>query len=351
MADPDRVLILAPNWLGDAVMSFPALAGLRRRWESAELIVAARRSVADLFRLTPFVDDVRVLRWGGRPLRPRGLLEDVAALRGLGADVAILFPNSFASALLVQAARVPARWGYATDGRARLLSEAVSRPGEPMHQERYYRQLVDRAGRTESTPEATAAMPALAVPEAVAASARRMMSEGGWDGERPLLIVAPGAAYGSAKRWPPTHFARAITELIDRRGLTCVLVGGKEDAATTGAVRAAVDPAQRDKVMDLAGRTTLPELGALLSMASACVSNDSGAMHLAGALSVPLVALFGPTNERETAPLLGPGGRVELLTHDVPCRPCMLRECPIGHPCMNGLGPDRVVSAVESVMA
>jgi heptosyltransferase-2 len=131
----------------------------------------------------------------------------------------------------------------------------------------------------------------------------------------------------------------------------CVLVGSSADAAITRWVRALVPDDERPAVIDLAGSTTLETLMGVLSLATACVSNDSGAMHVAGAVGVPLAALFGPTRERETAPLSGRGGRVEILINHVWCRPCMLRECPIDHRCMQGLPPERVLSVVTDLMA
>ena len=162
--------------------------------------------------------------------------------------------------------------------------------------------------------------------------------------------MAPGAAYGGAKRWPAMHFAEVAARLIRDHQSCCVLVGSSADAATTNWVRALVPEDERVQVYDLAGSTSLDSLAGVLRLASACASNDSGVMHLAGAVGVPLAALFGPTRERETAPLAGAGGRTDVLINHVWCRPCMLRECPLDHRCMNGLSPDRVMRAVTDLM-
>jgi len=341
MSDPARVLVLAPNWLGDLVMALPAIADLRRRFPAAELAVAARRGVVDLFQLVPAIDRVVTLEWNGR-CRSRGLFrDDVARLRALGADLAILLPNSLASAWLVTQAGVPERWGYRSDLRGRLLSRAVSRPAGSMHQGAYYQYLTRELGIDSGPLE-----PVLTVPETVTSAAARFLVERGWDTARPLVVCAPGAAYGSAKRWIPESMAQVVRNLVRERRATCVLVGSAADSSTTTEVRAAVGAEAEPHVIDAAGQTTLEMLAGVLALATSCVSNDSGAMHVAAAVGAPLVALFGPSNEYETAPLTREGRRAAVLTRDVWCRPCMLRTCPIDHRCMKGITPERVYAAV-----
>ena len=327
---PDPVLVVAPNWLGDAVMALPAIAGVRRHFASTRLVVAARRSVADLFRLVPGVDSL--------------VSADPAGVRDAGASTAILLPNSFASAWLVRRAGIPERWGYAADLRSRLLTRAIRRPGTPLHQGEYYQHLVRELGIETGPLE-----PSLAIPSTAMSDARALLAARGWDGVRPLIVLAPGAAYGKAKQWIPSHVVRLVTDLARDRQATCALIGSRGDAATTSAIRAAVPDDCRSGIIDLAGATTLPVLAAVLSLSRACVSNDSGAMHLAGAAGVPLVAIFGSTNEHATSPLARAGTPAEVLTHSVWCRPCMLRECPIDHRCMTGIEPRGVLSALDRV--
>ena len=322
------VLVVAPNWLGDVVMALPAIADVRRHFASARLVVAARRSVADLFRLVPGVDSVAT--------------GDPAGVRDAGASTAILLPNSFASAWLVKRSGVPARWGYAADLRSPLLTRAVRRPRTPLHQGAYYQHLVRELGIETGPLE-----PALSIPADARQDARALLTARGWDGVGPLIVLAPGAAYGKAKQWIPSHVVRLVTDLAGDRQVTCVLVGSPGDAATTAAIRAAAPEEGRSRILDLAGATSLPVLAAILSLSRACVSNDSGAMHLAAAAGVPVVAIFGSTNERATSPLTRAGVRAEVLTHPVWCRPCMLRECPIDHRCMTGIEPRQVLAAVD----
>ena len=345
MPEPTCVLVMAPNWLGDAVMALPALADLRRHFAGARLVVAARASIAPLYALVPGVDEVVTLQWRGGLLRRRSMHADAERLRAVGAAVAILFPNSFAAAWLVNTAGVADRWGYASDWRRPLLTRAVRRVRRSQHQGAYYQTLVRELGAPVGPLE-----PRLEIPATVTAAARQLLSERGWDATRPLMVVAPGAAYGTAKRWLPSHFARLVDTWSRERGLQCVMVGSAADRETTQWILGLLDASIRRAAIDLAGVTSLETLAGVLGLAAVCVSNDSGAMHLAGAAGVPLAALFGPTREYETAPLVRQGGRAEVLIHPVWCRPCMLRECPIDHRCMKGLQPEQVSGAVARLL-
>jgi heptosyltransferase II len=345
MRDPSRIVVLSPNWLGDAVMALPAIADLRRRYPSAHLAVAARASVAPMFELAPGVDAVVTLRWKGRVFDRAGLRADAAALRETRFDAALLLPNSMASAWLTRRAGVAERWGYAADYRSPFLTRAVPKPKGSRHQARYYQHLTETLGAPAGPLE-----PILTAAATDVAAARSLLSERGWDGVRPLVVLAPGAAYGHAKRWPPERYAALVSTLVSSHGATCALVGAGVDAEATRLVRDLADEAARPHVIDLANLTTLRTLAAVLSLARACVSNDSGAMHLAAAVGVRVVAVFGPTREKETAPLARAARPATVLVHDVFCRPCMLRECPIDHRCMTQLDPARVQAAVTEAM-
>ena len=330
MTDARPLLVVAPNWLGDAVMALPAIVDLGRHFASKPLMIAARPGVSSLFGMVPVVTAV---------VKP-----DVAAIGGANPAITVLLPNSFASAWLAWRAGVPERWGYARDMRRVLLTRAVSRPKQRMHQGEYYQHLVRELGIATGPLE-----PAITIPANAISDARRLLTQHGWDEESPLIVLAPGAAYGKAKQWIPSYVVRLVTELIARYGVTCGLIGSRGDAATTRAIRSAVPSQQQPRVLDLAGATTLPVLAATLSLASVCISNDSGAMHLAGAVGVPVVAIFGPTNEHATSPLMRRDVPSALLTAHVWCRPCMLRECPIDHRCMTMIEPEGVREAAETL--
>ena len=340
----DRLLVMSPNWLGDAVMSLPALSDLRRSLPDARLIVAARRAVAGLFAMAPAVDEVLTLEWSGRLTARGSRRRDAGTLREVRADAAVLLPNSFASAWLARQAGIPERWGYATDMRGMLLTRGVRRPAIRVHQAEYYRRLVRELG-VESGP----LEPDLVVPPHAIERARDLLRARGWDSARPLVVMAPGAAYGGAKRWPPAHFAAVASSLVREHRACVALVGSSADADTTREVWSLVAPEAAAGVVDLAGATSLETLAGVMSLAEVAVSNDSGAMHLAGAAGAHVVALFGPTRERETTPLGRPGRRIEVAINHVWCRPCMLRECPLDHRCMIGLRPEKVLRIVARI--
>ena len=349
----ERLVVLAPNWLGDAVMALPAIADVRRRFPDAHLAVAARASIADLFRFVPGLDAVVTLEAGA------GAVGHAKALAGGLFDTAILLPNAFRAAWLAWRAGVTNRWGYRADGRGLLLTRGVTKPESGCHQSAYYQQLT-RALGIESGP----GEPCLDVPPPVRAAALDRLTSQGYDGASPVVVIAPGAAYGTAKQWTPAHVATLITRMIAAPATTpatttagrpwCVLVGSRGDMDTgrtiLAALSAALPGATATRVIDLVGQTTIEMLMGVLSAADVCVSNDSGAMHMAAAAGTRVVGLFGPTDERQTSPIARPGSRAVVLTHPVWCRPCMLRECPIDHSCMTGITPDLVVEQVRSMM-
>jgi heptosyltransferase-2 len=339
------VLVMSPNWLGDAVMALPAIADVRRRFPEVRLVIAARRSVADLFTMAPGVDRVITLEWKGKIQQRRALRQDIAALKALDADASVLLPNAFSAAWLAARAGIRERWGYARDFRRLLLSRAIAPPRRSLHQAAYYQHLVRALGMDSGPLE-----PTLIVPDDAIVGARTLLNSRVWTSSRALIAIAPGAAYGTAKRWLPEHYANLASSLV-QTGAQCVLVGSAGDVETTDWIQRLIPDAQRRHVLDLTGVTTLSSLAGVMALARVFVSNDSGAMHLAAAVGTPVTAIFGPTREYETRPLPRAGGRAEVLIHPVWCRPCMLRECPIDHRCMKGLLPERVAATVRELMA
>jgi heptosyltransferase-2 len=351
------VCVFAPNWLGDAVMALPAIADLRRHFAGARFVVAARPSVASLFELVPGIDAVVTLQWRARLFSGRTLQEDIVALRtscnpaardgdSSGVHgVALMLPNSFATAWLAKRALFVERWGYATDWRRQLLTRPVRQPRASMHQGRYYQHLTEALGIVNGPLE-----PQVDVPEGVREKTREQLSRAGWDGRQTLVAMAPGAAYGTAKRWLPKYFAEVIALLQRDHKVRTVLVGSAGDAETIRIILRQ-ESARGAQPIDMVGATSLHGLAGVLAMSAACLSNDSGAMHLAGAIGTPVVALFGPTRETETAPLTRADGYRDVLINPVWCRPCMLRECPIDHRCMKGLRPALVLESVARAIA
>jgi len=319
-----RLLIVAPNWLGDAVMALPAIADVRRASSGTTVAVAAKPAVASLFALVKDVDEV--VEIGETPL---------------SADLGLLLPNSFRSAMTLLRSRIPERWGYRTDCRGPLLTRAISPVPIGVHQVEYYQHLADALVFPSG-----ASTPRIETTCELRNAGLRLLAERGWNGAEPLVALAPGGAYGGAKRWPAEHFAALAHELASD-GVRCVIVGSAADERTRLDIESRFD-GNRGAMVDLVGRTDVPVLAGVLAQVRALVANDSGVMHLGAALGVPTVGLFGPTDERLTAPRSTAARAV--LAEPVWCRPCMLRECPLDHACMRRLSPAAVAAAARRLM-
>jgi heptosyltransferase II len=316
--DYSNILVRATNWVGDAVMSLPALQAIRERFPRARISALAKPWVADLYGREAFLDEI-ILYSGESPWRTG---HDLRVRRF---DCAILFQNAFEAAWIAWLARIPARIGYKRDGRQLLLTRAVSvpRPGEiPRHERFYYLELLRRAGLIDSLPRCE--------------EIRLRRDPAATNGKR-VIGVSPGAAYGTAKRWLPERFAEAAGELAKARGASIALFGSKSERKLCEQVAQSLNGHQ---VVNYAGETTLAQFIELAESCELFLTNDSGAMHIASALGVPTVAIFGATDDTTTGPT---GANARVVRHPVDCSPCLLRECPIDHRCMTGVSAGRVV--------
>ena len=331
MKPPARLILRAPNWLGDAVMAIPALDAVRRAYPDTTMVLAARAPVAPLFEEETAVrpDEILVV----------DAARETAQLRLARADAILLMPNSFGSAWNASRAGIAERWGFRASGRGWMLTRGVRRPRGRVHQIEYYLALVRGLGV-----DAPSALPRLIARADSLGQAEALLRRHGAADAAPLVGFAPGAAYGRAKRWPPERVAAVIAGL-GRQGATAVLVGAAADRDTARAIESSLPAGTRP--VNLVGRTSLRQLVGVIARCAAFVSNDSGAMHVAAALGVPLTAIFGPTDERVTAP----GGPADLIVRDVFCRPCLLRECPIDHRCMKRIDVDSVYASVSGHLA
>lgn len=327
MTTSARLLVRAPNWVGDVVLSLPALRDLRRAFPASRLEVLARPWVAGLYAAVPEIDGV---------IESRGTLADAAPIRGRY-DVGLLLPNSFASAFTLWRAGIPERWGYATDARGALLTRScrVSASLGGRSQVYYYRAMLEGLGLAVSGPPDAS----LACPEAWAERGRALLGSPG-----PWIGINPGAAYGTAKRWPPERFAAAAALVARRSGAQVAIVGSAAERPLAEAIAAQLGGAARV----LCGETTLADLVGVLRELRLLLTNDSGPMHLAAALGTPLVAVFGSTDWTETAPV---SERARVVREETECAPCMLRECPIDHRCMARVAVDRVAATALELLA
>ena len=336
-----RILVRGPNWLGDAVMSEPALRGLQKLFPDAQISLLVKPAVADLFKDHPALTHVLTYESNGRHTGLSGKWVLAGELRRKGFDLAILFQNAFEAAFLTFLASVPRRYGYTTDGRSLLLSDPVA-PPDPrtlVHQVHYYWDLLKPLGLT-GVPTA----PELVVFPAEEQAMAGRFAQGGLTASDVVVGINPGSTYGGAKRWLPDRFAevaerlcRTVRESRDQQ-VSVVIFGAKGEERLGQEIAARLS----SRSLVLSGSTTIRELMAAVKRCAMLLSNDTGPMHIAAAFQVPVVAIFGPTDWRTTSPF---GGAHAVVRQPVDCAPCLLRECPIDHRCMTGVSVAQVYEA------
>jgi len=360
---PRRILVRGVNWLGDAVMTTPALLRLREKFPGVHIALLCPEKLADLWQQHPAVDEVIFFA------ADESIFSVGKKLRLGKFDLALVLPNSPRSALEVFLAGIPQRVGYARPWRNFFLTQAVpSRIGavkmrkrseaevrslvasnsklktqnsklEPSaHQIFEYLNLAAALG---ANPEPLA--PQLMVtPEEIEAAKKKFGLE---NISQPVFGLNPGAEYGPAKRWPAEKFVAAAREIQKQTGCVWILFGGKSDQSLAAQIESQIQDLKFE-IRNVAGKTTLRELMALLKCCRVLLTNDTGPMHVAAALGTPVVVPFGSTSPELTGPGLPGDPRNHLLKSDVACSPCFLRECPVDFRCMNGIAVERVVAAV-----
>jgi heptosyltransferase-2 len=320
------------NWLGDTLMSLPALQALRDNGRGEELHVVAPGPLVPLIRMAELADTV----WGWPP--DRSTWGRIREVRTRQYRRAILFPNAFRPAWIVRCAGVRERWGYGGQWRRWLLNRPIARPRRPgrAHQSQWYLDIARALGWTGSQ------MPKvrLLIPEAGRRWVEACVGHP-WHGF--LVGLCPGAAYGPAKRWPLERFAHVARALRDGKGARILVLGSSAESKDARALAAMIGWG----VLDLSGRTDLVQLAAALAACDLVVSNDSGPMHLAAAVGTRVVALFGSTDPDATSPL-GPH-RVVRIPMD--CSPCLERRCRDGsYRCLAAISPERVLAEAEGLL-
>jgi len=340
---PARILVKEMNWLGDVVMSLPALRAVRRTFPSARLSVLIKSELASFFDGSSWIDEVIPYK-----LSPglRGLLERPSIIREIRArhfDLAVLFPNSFDSALWAALGGVTHRAGFARNGRGFLLTRRARLTPEVLadHQVHYYLDMLRQTLSVEG--EAADCAPDIHEPHRLkmrAWLAERRRRPGGR-----LIAMAPAAAYGPAKEWPLDRYAALVDLIADRYGAECVLMGAPGERAKCERVAANA----RHGAIVAAGEANIGEVIAMLSIADGFAGNDSGGMHVAGAIGIPTVGIFGSTSAARTSPL---GPRTRAIYHQIECSPCLARTCKFGHyKCLTQISADEVARAIEELGA
>ena len=367
-----RILIRGTNWLGDAVMTTPALLRLREKFPQAHIALLTPDKLRDLWANHPAVNEAIPFSAG------ENVLAVGKKLRAGNFDLALVLPNSPRSAIETWLAEIPQRMGYARPWRTFFLTQTVPPSADAVNMQKLsVAEIKRRTGvapvsnpnsRLSGTKSETAATPVLRhqiheylrLAAALGANSEPLTPQlfvtldetesaknkfGLEKFAQPVFGLNPGAEYGPAKRWPVERFIAAAKAIQQRTNCIWLLFGGKNDAAITNRIESALRTPQ-SATFDLAGKTCLSELMALLKLCRVLLTNDSGPMHVAAALGTPVVVPFGSTSPELTGPGLPGDPRHCLLKSDAPCSPCFLRECPIDFRCMNGISVERVVEAV-----
>ncbi len=329
-----KVVIRTPNWIGDSVLALSAIESLSQNLPEAQIWIATNEWVKDLFTSHNLIKGIIPLP-GANTIK--SLKDSAKKIKDFHFDAGILFTNSFISAFLFYLAKIPQRWGYSRDGRGLLLTKRVSPRSleNSPHQVDYYMELISGLGYKTLPPQLS--FP-LTQEEQRAASEKLLSCE--VDFQRPIIILNPGASYGPAKRWPAEKFAE-LGSLLQKRNKAVILITGAENEK---GVAESVSSRMAKKPINLSGQTSLRMLAGLISQATLFVTNDSGPMHLANALKVPVTAVFGPTDPSVTGPYQEPSA---VIKKDVPCWPCVYRECPFDHRCMVNISPEEVYKACQ----
>jgi heptosyltransferase-2 len=336
-----KLLIRATNWVGDAIMALPALRAVRARFPEAEIAILARAYVADLYREQRVCDRLIVYDADGEHAGLGGRERLAGELRAQGFDVALLLQNAFDAAWVAWRAGIVERIGYARDGRGLLLTKSIKVPraGEiPAHETFYYLELLHRAGWIENLPQDNA------VRLDVSEEQRRRGAELLIGlGARPGVLrvaVGAGASFGAARCWPAERFAEVANRLAEHTDADVVLFGTAGEAPVTSAIAQRL----RKPAIDLTGKTTIAELPGALSQCHLFIGNDSGVMHVAAAVGLPVVGIFGPTDPFGTGPMTS---RRAIVQEKPYCSPCFLRRCPTDHRCMTEISPAAVEAAAK----
>ena len=344
---PQRILVRAPNWIGDAVMCEPALRGLRSLFPPAELTILAKPSIAELYTGCSGVDQVLVYDDKGTHVGIAGKWALAGLLRRHHFDLAVLFQNAFEAAFLAWLAGIPRRYGYATDGRVLFLTQpvAVPRPESLVHQVEYYWNMLKPLGVSGDAP-----LPTLHVSTDEDRIVDDRLASAGIDSAHLMVGINPGSTYGSAKRWLPERFAEVAQRVVRQLekeagvGVAVAILGGRGEESLGKNIASRLDC----RSIVLSGATTIRELMAVVKRCRLLITNDTGPMHIAAAFGVPIVAVFGPTDSRTTAPY---GQEQSVVREPVDCAPCLLRDCPIDHRCMTRISVDRVYETAVRQLA
>jgi heptosyltransferase-2 len=338
-----KILVRGTNWIGDSVMSVPALRLIKKTFPDSELTLAAPEWSEGVFRDADFVDEILVLEESGHSAG--SVIAQVGKLRKGSFDIAILLTNSFGSALVAGFAHIAKRFGYAGEARGFLLTKAFDKPDwkNSRHEAFYYLNLVEKTGSFLGV-DVPSEEPDFSIPvsQARRSSARDLLEGAGLESVGSYAVIGAGSTNSRAKRWPAERFAAVADRLAKESGIRTVLLGSRAEIE----VSSSVCENANIEIVDLTGETRLEDAVAIIAEAKIMISNDMGLAHISAAVGTPAVTIFGPTNHLTTAPW-----GAEIVREDVECSPCMLRDCPIDHRCMTRIEPDYVFKRASDIIA
>lgn len=336
------ILVKGTNWVGDTIISFPAVHSLRTLFPEARIDVLAKPHLADLWKANSDIDEVITYEMPDGVRRVFGELKIARLLRNRRIDLAVVLPRSFSSAWMVFLGGIHYRIGYGGEARDWLLTEKVARSTELLNKHRmyYYLNLIKVLGDCVPPP-----LPQLSLNGEVQVWAEEFLAKKGLK-EKLLIGFNPGATYGEAKCWPPARFVELAKRLIKDYDASILIFGSPEPKEM--ALNAAIFQGIGKRCMDLTGETSLLQLASLLKRCRLLVTNDTGTMHVGAAVGTQIVAIFGPTDPRITSPL---GEGHVIIKNDVPCSPCVRRVCTYRHhPCMALITTDEVFEFVSEMI-
>jgi heptosyltransferase-2 len=333
----DKILIRGTNWIGDAILTIPAIASIRATYPQAHIAVLAKPWLADIYRLFTAADEIIIYEKNYDTAA--GVFRLAHILRKRKFDAAILLQNAIEAAIMSLAAGIPVRAGYDSDGRGILLTNRVKRSKEirNLHQIDYYLEMVRTLGCVSVNKEMHLETKINQIDAQCAV--RKYIA----DYSKPLIGIAPGASYGPAKKWFPERFAAVADKIAAAFDSEIILLGGKSDANTAQEV----GKSARTRLTNLAGKTDLRQAIYLISRCKLFISNDSGLMHIAGALNIPTIAIFGSTNPATTSPA---GKQSVVMRREVSCSPCLKKKCPTDFRCMDLITVDDVYDAAYNLL-
>lgn len=329
-----KILVRAPNWLGDSVMSIPAICGIKKLFPNADIFIYAKSDLAGLWQFIPGIRRVLSIEDGLGPVLKEKF------------DLVILLTNSFGSVLRMFCTRIPERRGYSRNMRRFLLTQPVHLKNgwKNIHQIEYFLGLLNELDKSYILKKENNTVPQIDIPLDLDGKAEMLLKKYDWEKDALTIGIHATASYGPAKCWLPERFSQLMQELKTHYDSWILIFGGKDEEDAVAKILQNVP--NKEKIINLAGKTNIMQLAAIIKKCKLFISNDSGPMHLAGAVGIPVIGIFGSTDPKKT----GPRGKVIIIKKDIDCSPCLKRVCPTELECMDAISVNDVMEKVRELI-